>query len=64
MRRRDLLHFPVAFTINTQLGRYRNPEMRPATRRMLMKRFSDDIGKTAALIGRNLDSWLEDRSAR
>jgi hypothetical protein len=64
IRRRDRLHFPVAFGINALLGRYRSSRMRSETRRALVKRFRDDIQKTAALIGRNLDSWVEDPSGR
>jgi hypothetical protein len=64
VRRRDRLHFPVAFGINTLLGRYRSARMRPETRRALTKQFRDDVEKTAVLIGRNLDSWLEERPAR
>jgi hypothetical protein len=64
VRRRDQLHIPVAIGINCLLGRYRRSRVRPETRRALVTQFRDDIGKTAALIGRNLDSWMEDRSAR
>ena len=59
LRRRDTLHFPVAVTINVALGRYRSAKMRPDTRRTLARRFHDDVQKTAALLGRDLDSWLE-----
>jgi hypothetical protein len=64
IRRRDRLHFPVAMGINLLLGRYRSGKMRSETRRALTKLFRDDIQKTAALIGRNLDSWTEDRSRK
>ena len=64
LRRRDKLHYPVAMGINTLLGRYRSGKMRPETRRALTKLFRDDIQKTAALIGRNLESWTEDRSRK
>jgi hypothetical protein len=64
IRRRDRLHYPTAIGINVLLGRYRSSEMSPETRRKLTNRFRDDIEKTAALIGRNLDSWLEVRKAK
>jgi hypothetical protein len=62
MRRRDRLHFPVAFGINMLLGQYRRERLRPDTRRALLERFRPDINRTAALIGRNLDGWLAERS--
>lgn len=61
LRRRDRLHFPVAFNINLALGQYRKERMRPETRRSLVERFRPDIEKTAVLIGRNLDAWLTER---
>jgi hypothetical protein len=64
IRRRDRLHFPTAIGINVLLGRYRSSKMDPETRRKLTLRFRDDIEKTAALIGRNLDSWLEVRKPK
>jgi hypothetical protein len=64
IRRRDRLHFPIAFAMNSLLGRYRTVRMRPETRRVLTRRFRDDVQKTAALIGRNLDSWVDDRAGR
>ena len=62
VRRRDTLHFPVLFGINTLLGQYRKERLRPETRRALIERFRPDIAKTAVLIGRNLDGWLQERS--
>jgi hypothetical protein len=64
LRRRDRLHIPVAVGINVLLGRYRSNRMAPRTRRALTARFRGDVEKTAALIGRSLDSWLADRSRR
>jgi hypothetical protein len=62
VRRRDKLHFPVAFGINTLLGQYRRARLRPETRRALLQRFRPDIEKTAALIGRNLEHWMRERA--
>lgn len=61
IRRRDKLHFPKAFVINTRLGRYRNARIRPETRRALLERFRPDIEATSVLIGRDLDVWLSER---
>jgi hypothetical protein len=62
LRRRDRLHYPVAFNINLLLGQYREARLRSKTRRALVARFRPDIEKTAALIGRNLDAWVGERS--
>ena len=64
MRRRDKLHLPVAIGINLLLGKYRRTRMRPETRRLLTQRFRSDVEKTAALIGRNLDAWTQERPGR
>lgn len=64
VRRRDRLHIPVAIGINMLLGRYRRGRMRRETRRALLERFRPDIERTASLIGRNLDHWLEERERR
>jgi hypothetical protein len=61
-RRRDRLHYPVAFNINLLLGQYREARLSSKTRRALVARFRPDIEKTAALIGRNLDAWVGERS--
>jgi hypothetical protein len=61
IRRRDKLHYPVVFGINTLLGTYRKSRMRPDTRRALIERFRPDIEATSALIGRDLSSWLAER---
>lgn len=62
-RRRDRLHIPIAFTINTLLGQYRKQKARPETRRALIERFRPDIEATAALIGRDLSAWIHGRGA-
>jgi hypothetical protein len=62
VRRRDRLHYPVAFGINTLLGQYRRVRLNPDTRRALLQRFRSDIDKTSILIGRPLDQWMEERS--
>lgn len=63
VRRRDKTHYPIAMTINNMLGAYRKERMHPETRRELTARFASDIAKTGALIGRNLDHWVEERTA-
>ena len=63
VRGRDRTHYPIAMSINGLLGGYRKERMRPETRRELTERFAPDIAKTAALVGRNLDHWVEERSA-
>lgn len=50
---------PLAFILNAQLGRLRTNRMRPDTRRSLSRRYREDIERTADVIGRNLDRWLE-----
>jgi hypothetical protein len=62
IRRRDKMHYPIAMSINAMLGQYRKERMRPETRRALLDRFRPDIVKTAPLIGRSLDRWLEVRA--
>jgi hypothetical protein len=62
VRRRDKTHYPIALGINALLGGYRKERMRPETRRALTERFAPDIAKTAALIGRNLDHWVQERA--
>lgn len=61
VRRRDQTHYPTALAINQLLGIYRNERLRPETARALRQRFAPDIVKTAALIGRNLDHWVDER---
>jgi hypothetical protein len=61
VRGRDKTHYPVAMSINGTLGTYRKERMRPDTRRALTERFAPDIAKTAALIGRSLDHWVDER---
>ena len=61
-RRRDRLHYPIAFTINGLLGQYRTERLRPETRRGLIERFRPDIDKTAALIDRDLSGWFQQRA--
>jgi hypothetical protein len=63
VRGRDKTHYPIALTINGMLGAYRKERMRPETRRELTERFAPDIAKTAAVIGRNLDHWIQERAA-
>jgi hypothetical protein len=63
VRGRDKTHYPIAMSINGLLGGYRKERMRPETRRELTQRFAPDIARTAALIGRNLDHWVEARAA-
>lgn len=62
LRRRDKLHFPIAFSINALLGGYRKERLQPETRRALLERFRPDIQNTAAIVGRNLDGWFKERS--
>ena len=63
VRRRDKTHYPIALGINALLGGYRKERLRPETRRALTARFAPDITRTAALIGRSLDHWVEERAA-
>ena len=63
IRGRDKTHYPIAMSINGALGAYRKERLRPETRRALTARFAPDIAKTAALIGRSLDHWVEERAA-
>ena len=62
LRRRDKTHYPIALSINSMLGVYRKEQMRPETRRELTQRFAPDIARTAAVIGRNLDHWVQERA--
>jgi len=63
VRGRDKTHYPIAMSINGMLGSYRKERMRPETRRELTQRFAPDIARTAAVIGRNLDHWVQERAA-
>ena len=63
LRTRDRTHYPIAMSINGLLGNYLKDEMRPDTRRALAQRFAPDIEKTAALIGRDLNHWVQARAA-
>ena len=63
VRGRDKTHYPIAMSMNSMLGAYRKDRLHPETRRALTARFAPDIARTAALIGRNLDHWVEERSA-
>jgi hypothetical protein len=63
IRGRDKTHYPIALAINGLLGAYRKERLHPETRRALTARFAPDIARTAALIGRNLDHWVKERSA-
>jgi hypothetical protein len=55
----------MGFLLNAHLGRLRGTRMKPETRRRLTERYRDDIRRTAAIIGRNLDRWLaESRPSR
>lgn len=63
VRRRDHTHYPTVISINQLLGAYRKVRLRPETRRALSERFAPDIARTAALIGRSLDHWVQERPA-
>ena len=45
---------------NAILGALRKRRFNPATRRVLLNRYRDDIRRTEQLIGRSLDVWLKD----
>jgi hypothetical protein len=62
-RRRDRSVLPIAFGLNLWLGhRLRNVTLKPETRRSLLEGFKDDIERTSAIIGRNLNHWLKERA--
>jgi hypothetical protein len=46
------------FVVNGRLGRLRTRGLEPRTRHRLLDAYRDDIRRTAALIGRPLDHWL------
>jgi hypothetical protein len=46
-------------TANLALGKYRTRRCAPATRRRLLEAYREDLARTAALIERPLDRWLE-----
>jgi hypothetical protein len=50
---------PTAFVLNAHLGRLRGSAMNPETRRALSRRYRPDVERTGALIGRNLERWVE-----
>ncbi len=58
-RRRDDVHYPTAMSINLMLGQFRTVTMAADTRRALIERYRPDIVRTAAIIGRSLDRWVE-----
>lgn len=47
------------FITNMRLGKWRTRTFNPDTRQRLRAAYREDIAKTAALIGRPLDHWLE-----
>ncbi len=47
------------FRANGRYGAWRTEAFKPETRRRLLEAYRDDIMKTAALIARPLDPWLE-----
>jgi hypothetical protein len=47
------------FQANGRFGVWRNAACRPETRRRLLDAYRDDIARTAALVSRQLDPWVE-----
>jgi hypothetical protein len=47
------------FRANGQGGAWRREALKPETRRRLLDAYRDDIGRTASLISRRLEPWLE-----
>jgi hypothetical protein len=47
------------FKANARLGAWRDAACRPETHRRLLDAYRDDIARTAALVSRRLDPWLE-----
>ena len=48
----------AAFVANVLVGYLRPRRVRPSTRRYLLRQYGQDIQRTGALIGRNLDAWI------
>jgi hypothetical protein len=50
---------PSVCWVNAVLGQVRKQVFNPSTRRELLNRYRDDIGRTEQLIGRSLQMWLK-----
>jgi hypothetical protein len=50
---------PAAFILNAHLGRLRGTAMNAETRRALSRRYRPDVERTATLVERSLEHWLE-----
>jgi hypothetical protein len=54
---------PLLFGCNLIAGKWRKMPLKAETERRLLERYRGDIELTSAMIGRNLDLWLEPRQA-
>lgn len=56
----DKYGYPTVGILNLLLGKLLKRGLNPVTRRELLNRYREDIARTEALIGRSLDTWLND----